>query len=401
VTEPDPPTGALEGIRVVDLTTVLMGPLAGRMLADHGADVIRIESPGGEAFLDTPPRRNPQMNWFTLNLHRNKRSVVLDLKDAEGSAAAADLLASADVFVTNMRRSALDRLGLGPVELRGRHPGLVVCVANGYGSTGPYADRAAYDDAIQAGSGYADLIGRVQGHPQFSPAVIADKVCALHIVQAVMAALFHRERTGQGQAIEVPMFETMVAFNLAEHHGGAVFEPPLGDIGYIRALNPYRRPYRCADGWICLLPYTDRNWRDFFAFVGQPELADDPRFVAHAQRIAHSSELYGFLADEATTRTVEEWMTFCAAHSIPAAEVLDLAKATEDPHLQAVDLLPVAEHPSEGAYRAVRDPIAYELTPTALRRHAPRPGQHTVEVLTELGWDRSRIDRLTGGAPEV
>jgi crotonobetainyl-CoA:carnitine CoA-transferase CaiB-like acyl-CoA transferase len=336
---------------------------------------------------------------MALNLHRNKRSVALDLKSDEGSAAMADLVAGADVLLSNMRQSALRRLGLDADTWRVRHPRLVHCVANGFGSSGPYDGRAAYDDAIQAASGYADLVGRVQGRPGYSPAVVADKVCALHIVQAVMAALFHRQRTGRGQAIEVPMFETMVAFNLAEHHGGACFDPPLGDVGYVRALSPNRRPYRCADGWACLLPYTDTNWRDFFAFVGRPELLEDPRFARHVDRIANSSELYGLVDELAGERTVAEWLAFCEAHSIPAAPVMDLADAHDDPHLQAVDLLPVVEHPTEGPYRSVRDSISYELTPTRLRRHAPVTGQHTREVLAELGWDAARIEgALDSGA---
>ncbi|MGE0728695.1 MAG: CaiB/BaiF CoA transferase family protein [Acidimicrobiia bacterium] len=384
--------GAFEGIRVIDLTTVLMGPLAARMLADHGADVIRLEGVGGEAFLSTPPHRHPGMNWMALNVHRNKRSVALDLKHPEGAAAAADLVAGADVLLTNMRASALERLGLDAATLCARHPRLVHCVANGFGSSGPYAGRAAYDDAIQAASGYADLIGRVQGRPGYSPAVVADKVCALHVTQAVMAALFHRERSGRGQAIEVPMFETMVAFNLAEHHGGAIYEPPLGDIGYVRALSPFRRPYRCADGWACLMPYTDANWRDFFGFAGRPELADDPRFARHTDRIANSSALYGLLDEFAPSKTVGEWLAFCEAHSIPAAAVMDLARAHEDPHLQAVDFLPVVDHPTEGPYRAVRDSISYSGTPTRLRRHAPTCGQHSREVLAELGWTADRIE---------
>lgn len=386
--------GAFDGIRVIDLTTVLMGPLACRMLADHGADVIRVEAVGGEAFLNTPPTRHPFMNWFALNLHRNKRSVALDLKDPEGAAAVADLVATADVVVTNMRQPALARLGLDAATLRARHPRLVHCVANGFGSAGPYAGRPAYDDVIQAASGYADLIGRVQGRPGFSPAVMADKVCSLHVANAVMAALFHRERHGEGQTIEVPMFETMVAFNLADQHGGAVFEPPEGDVGYVRSLSPYRRPYRCRDGWACLMPYTDANWAAFFAFVGHPELTGDPRFALHPDRIANSAELYAFVEEQAPTHTISEWLAFCQANSIPASAVLDLAQAHRDPHLVAVDLLPVLEHPTEGPYRTVRDPASFDTLSTELRRHAPWWGQHTSEVLAELGWEQSRIEAL-------
>lgn len=386
--------GALDGVRVIDLTTVLMGPLATRMLADHGADVIRVEAVGGEAFLDSAPRRNPNMNAMALNAHRNKRSVALDLKSDAGAKAMDDLVASADVFVSNMRAAALARLGLDAETLRSRHPGLVHLVANGYGSTGPYADRAAYDDAIQAVSGLAALTGRVTGEPGYSPAVMADKVCSLHIVQAVMAALLHQRSSGDGQAIEVPMFETLVAFNIVEHHGGQIFEPPLGDVGYPRTLNPYRKPYRCADGYACLLPYTDANWRAFFDFVGRPELMADPRFEAHTDRIANSSELYAIVEEVAVGHSVDDWMDFCNQNSIPANPVLDLNQMADDEHLTAVEMMPVLEHPTEGSYRAVRDAISYDATPTRLRRHAPTPGQHTAELLSELGWTDEQLAGL-------
>ena len=384
-------SGALAGVRVVDLTTVLMAPLATRMMADHGADVIRVESIEGEPFLSTPPARSAGMNWFALNLHRNKRSLALDLKQPSAAASARRLVASADVVVSNMRRGALERLGLDAVTLCAAHPRLIHCTANGYRSDGPGADRAAYDDAIQAASGFAALHNAIDGVPRFAPAVLADKVCGLHILQAVLAALFFRERTGRGQAIEVPMFETMVAFNLAEHHAGHIFDPPVGNIGYTRVLNRSRKPYRSADGWVCLLPYTERNWRDFFEFVGQPAWVEDPRFGSHSERIANSEALYGLVEELAPLHTVAEWLEFCDAHSIPAAPVMDLADAPQDPNIQAVDLLPVVEHPTEGRYRAVRDPIQYQASPTALRRHAPRPGQHSAEILRELGLEDTEV----------
>lgn len=388
--------GALSGTRVIDLTTVLMGPMATRMLGDHGADVIRVETLQGDSTRNGLPARNPGMSGFSLNLQRNKRSLALDLKNPTGYAVMRDLVASADVLVTNMRAAALERLGLDAATLRADFPSLIHCRANGFGSAGPYRDKAAYDDAIQAASGIAGLIGSARGRPDYVPAVIADKVTGLHIVQAVMAALLHRHASGDGQTIEVPMFETMVAFNLVEHYRGATFEPPEGPFGYERLMSPFRRPVETADGYMCLLPYTDTNWRDFFAFVGQPELLEDARFSTHNARIKNVDELYELVGELSTTRPTAEWVEFCDTMSIPAAAVLDLADLDDDPHLSAVGLVQILEHPTEGAYRHVSDPVVYSETPTALRRHAPLLGQHADEILAELGYDSDRIDGLAG-----
>lgn len=387
----NPAQGALTGVRVVDLTTILMGPMASRMLADHGADVIRIEAPtaskdivGGASGLSA----------IVLDTHRNKRSVVLDLKTDVGAAAMAELIATADVLVTNMRSAALDRLGLSAERLRAQHPELIHCVANGYGADGPYADRAAYDDAIQAISGLAALPTRISGEPAYVPSVIVDKTCALFVVQAVMAALLHRHNTGEGQTIRVPMFETMVSFLLIEHLRGAALVPPQGELGYKRLLNPNRRPYQAADGWVALLPYSDANWRDFFTLIGRADLADDARFSNHGARIENAVELYQFLVDAAPTRTVDEWMTICEQHSIPASPVLDIAELFDDEHLNAVDLMPIVEHPHLGDYRSIRHPVSYDTMSTELRHHAPIPGEHTAEVFRELGWSDDRIGDL-------
>ncbi|MGI9614793.1 MAG: CaiB/BaiF CoA transferase family protein [Acidimicrobiales bacterium] len=402
MTDLSPAPGALDGIRLIDLTTVLMGPMATRMLADHGADVVRIEPLTPQSTRHSPPSRSAGMNGFTLNLQRNKRSIALDLKHPDGAAAAAELISGADVVVSNMRRSALERLGLDAATLRERHPGLIHCVANGFGSGGPYADRAAYDDVIQASSGLVDLYERVDGTPRLVPSVIADKVCGMTIAQAVLAAVIHKLRTGEGQAIEVPMFETMVAFNLVEHHRGYAFEPPIGDIGYVRLLNPHRRPFQAADGWVCLLPYTDADWKHFFTFVDRPDLIEDPRFTDHGKRLENIEALYGFLGEVAGRHTVDEWLAFAEGVSIPASPILGLGEMHDDPQIVSSDLMPIGEHPTEGAYRMVNDAVRFDASPTAIRRHAPFLGQHTREVLTEIGWSTDRIDAVlaSGGAAE-
>ena len=386
--------GALVGIRVIDLTTVLMGPMATRMLGDHGADVIRVETTSGDSTRNGLPSRHPGMSGFSLNLQRNKRSLSVDLKCEAGLQVILDLMATADVLVTNMRASALERLGLDEASINAVNPTLIYCRANGFSSEGPYGNKAAYDDAIQAASGLAGLFTATNGRPTYVPSVIADKVTGLHVVQAVMAALIHRYRTGSGQNIEVPMFETMVSFNLVEHLRGAAFEPPEGPFGYERLLSPSRRPYSTSDGFICLLPYTDDNFRDFFDFIGRPNLVEDERFSTHNARVVHTSELYDLIAEVAQTRTTDIWIEFCDRVSIPAAKVMDLSEFLDDPHLAEVELVQIAHHPTEGDYRYVRDPVIYSESTTELRLHAPRLGQHSAELLRELGYDGETISAL-------
>lgn len=385
---------ALSGFRVVDLTTVLMGPLAARILGDHGADVLRIESLEGDTSRNAMPYRHPGMSAGNMNLQRNKRSVALDLKHPDGYRAARDLMASADVVVTNMRRQALVRLGLDADTIRDAHPGLIYCVANGYRSDGPYADRPAYDDAIQAASGAAWLMGEMLGEPRYFPSIVVDKVVGMALAQAVLAALVHKLRTGQGQTVEVPMFETMLAFNLMEHQRGHAFHPPQGVVGYERVLSPYRRPFRTADGWIGILPYTDRHWRDFFTVAGRPELADDERFSTFNGRMANIDEAYGFIDSVTPTRPTAAWLAACDERSIPAMTVLDLNDAAADPQVQATGLFRIEEHPTEGAYRHVAEAARFSASPPGLFRYAPRLGQHTREALLEVGWSDEAVDAL-------
>ncbi|MBB4423829.1 crotonobetainyl-CoA:carnitine CoA-transferase CaiB-like acyl-CoA transferase [Bradyrhizobium sp. CIR48] len=395
--------GPLAGIRVVDLTTVIMGPYATQILGDLGADIIKVESPEGDSLRNYRPLRNEGMAGFFLNLHRNKRSVRLDLKQSEARDALLRLTATADVFVHNMRPQAIAKLGLGRDAVRAQRSDIVYCAAVGFGGNGPYATRAAYDDTIQAASGLAALMGRQCGNPAFVPSVICDKVAGQQVANAILAALLHRAQTGEGQTLEVPMFETLVAFNLVEHIGPYAFEPALDEPGWKRVLSPMRKPFRTKDGFACILPYSDRNWRDFFTFAGLAEAGADPRFSSLAERVQNVNVLYTLVEEIAPLFTNAEWMGFCDRASIPAMPVLDLVDLWIDPHLTAVGMFRVEEHPSEGRYKVVRHPVEFERTPAQLRRHAPRLGEHTQEILAEIGYSAAEVVELTDpnreGAP--
>lgn len=287
------------GIRVIDLTNVIMGPFATHIMADLGADVIKIESEEGDSFRTYRPNRNEGMAGGFLHLNRNKRSVMLDLKQPAGMDALCRLIATADVFVHSLRPKAIDKLGLGYQAVRAIKPDIIYCGAYGFSEKGPYRDKAAYDDIIQAGSGLAALHMVARGEPAFMPTVLCDKLSGQAIAYSVMAALFQRERGGGGQAIEVPMFETTAEFAYIEHLLGFAFEPSLGDPGYARVVSPRRKPFRTGDGYMCILPYSDRNWRDFFDFVGRPEMKSDARFFPLVERVAHLETLYEIIEQEA------------------------------------------------------------------------------------------------------
>ena len=314
-------SGPLAGMRVVDLTTILLGPVATQMLGDLGADVIKVESPGGDAVRGAgPPPVEDGMGAIFLTNNRNKRAIVLDLKDPRGLEAMMRLLESADAFVHNMRPQAIDRLGLDYPAVSARNASIVYCGAWGFRRSGPYGHKPAYDDMIQAVSGLAALQA-VDGEPRYVTSVVADKVTGLHVAVAVLAALLHRARTGEGQCIEVPMFETLVAFNMFEHLYGKAYEPSRGSMGYPRALSPGRRPYRTRDGWIGALPYTDRQWAALFEIANRPDLAEDPRFATLPSRLAHIDEVYAMLGELLAERTTAQWLEAFDAANIPSMPV--------------------------------------------------------------------------------
>lgn len=398
-----PEDGPLGGIRILDLTSVIMGPFATHVLADLGADVIKVESPEGDSLRHHEPLRHSGMSGSFLNLHRNKRSIVLDLKRPECRAALNRLIEGADVFVHSLRPHTIQRLGYGYEQVRAIKPDIVYCGASGFGAAGPYADRPAYDDAIQAGSGMAALHAQVHGEPAYVPTVVCDKLSGQAVAYSILAALFQRARGDGGQAIEVPMLETSIEFNLAEHMGGSAFVPPLSEPGYTRLLSRRRKPYRTKDGYACILPYSDRNWQDFYDFTGRTEFKADPRFRRLSDRVENIGVLYEMIQEEAAKRTTAEWVAFCDRVSIPCMPVLSLAELPEDPHVKAVGLFGSAEHPSEGRYRTVRSPVSFSTAPFRIRRHAPRLGEHTAEVLKEAGLSSQEIQAVVraGPAPAV
>ncbi len=387
--------GPLSGVRVIDLTTVVMGPMSSRILGDLGADVIRVDAPQVDLIRDFAPQRSPGMSGITLNLQRNKRSVLLDLKTDAGKRAMYDLIATSNAFVTNLRASALASLGLSPEDLVSVRPDLVYCGAVGYSSEGPYAGRAAYDDVIQAVSGMASMFDWMGPEPAFVPSIMADKIAALHIAYATAAGLYRQASTGHGDVIEVPMAEALASFNLVEHLNGHTFEPREEPFSYLRLRTPNRKPRRTADGWICVLPYSNANYRDFFAHAGRPELADDERFSSTNARVHNAHELYGLIEELVPMFTTAEWMQFCATASIPCAPVTDLGELGDNEHFAAVGLLELQEHPTEGAYRVIKDPVVYRSGDgVTVREPAPRPGQHTASIMSELGWTDDEIAEL-------
>ena len=395
--QPRPPM--LAGVRVLDLTSVILGTYATQMLGDLGADVVKIEQPpagdGSEPGGDImrwggagAKGGSPGMGPLFMAYNRNKRSVCLDLKDEKDRATLLALAARADIFASNIRLASLEKLVLGYREISARKADIVYLHAAGYGSGGPYAGQAAYDEMIQGAAGLADLIPRARGGgaPAYLPTLAGDKTAALFMVYAALAALYHRQRTGEGQFVEVPMFECLTHYNMSENLYGHIFDPATGEYGYNRILNPDRRPYRTADGWIGVSPYSDRNWRDFFALAGrEAEFAADPRFNTYASRISNIAALYAMVEDITLTRTTDEWLGLLAERSIPATRIHRLDTIMDDPHLAATGFFAPAEHPSEGRLVDMKHPVRFSAAPAGTWRPAPRLGEHTQEVLAEWG----------------
>ena len=378
--------GPLDGVRVIDLTTVMMGPYSTQLMAEMGADVIKVESPEGDSVRGIGPARHNGMGAMFLQANKGKRGVALDLKAAADRDRLMALLATADVFVTNVRPQALARLGLDYKTVARAAPRLVFAQLSGFGSEGPYAGRPAYDDLIQGLAGVASLFERSGGEePRYAPLTLSDRVVGLYAANAVLAALLARGQDGLGQRVEVPMFEAMSHFVLGDHMGGATFEPARGPTGYARLLAPDRKPFRTKDGYVCVFINTDDQWRRFFVATGQPNrLADDPRYRTITSRTEHIQAIYAEVAEALAPYTTQKCLDMLAAADLPAAKMNTVEELLTDPHLEAVGFFEQVEHPSEGALRLPSHPARFSRTPLPKARPAPKLGQHNREVLDAL-----------------
>ena len=417
-------SGPLAGVRVIDLTSVVLGPFATQTLGDMGADVVKIETPEGDATRQIGPSRGPGMGSYFATLNRNKRSVVLDLKHPPARAALDRLIAGADVFVHNMRLGAAARLGLDHATLGPRHPRLIHAAATGFREGSSMAEFPAFDDLIQGMSGAAALnaapeagktgvppeaggtgvppeAGGTGTAPRYFPTVVVDKLTGQLLASMIGMALFHRERTGQGQAIHLPMMETMLSFLLIEHLWGATIDEPERGMGYPRMLTPHRRPYATRDGFISVICVSDAQWARVFRAIGRDDLIDDPRFASIAARSDHVDALYGALADGLAARGTAEWLAILRPLDIPCGAAADLPGLLADPYLTETGFFALAEHPSEGRVRVPAIPARFSASPPSVRRLWPRLGEHTAEVLGEAGYDTAAIAEITGGAGGV
>jgi len=387
--------GPLNGITIIDLTTVLMGPFATQHLGDMGANVLKIEPLKGDVIRYSNQGRNHGMSNLFLNNNRNKRSIVLDLKQQEGKAVLTKLIQSGDVLVSNVRPQAMNRLGLSYEAVKKMNAEIIYVSCFGFGQNGPYAKRAAYDDIIQTMVGVPHLFERAYDEPpKFLPSNFCDRVCGLTAVNAVTTALFYRERTGKGQLIEIPMYETMVQFLMGDHLGGYTFEPPQGTMGYARIVNPNRKPYKTKDGYLAMLVYNDKHWATFLTLIGRADLVNQGIFANVSTRGANIVEVYGFVREILLQDTTATWLQRLENSDIPHTIVPTLEDILENEHLQAINFFPEYEHPSEGKIRTTAIPSQWSVSQPSLRLPPPRLGQHSQAILVEYGYSNKDIEQM-------
>ena len=388
--------GPLSGIRVIDLTSVVMGPFATQILGDFGADVVKVEAPEGDLIRKIGPGRHPGMGALCMNSNRSKRSITLDLKKEAGRRAFLRLCQTADVMVCNVRAKAMSRLGLDYESIRAANPRIVYAGLYGFDQNGPYADRPAYDDLIQGAATLPYIYQRATGHePRFVPSAIADRVVALYAVGVIASALVERARTGKGQAVSIPMFETMVAVMMSDHMGGLSFEPPLDQGGYTRQLSPFRRPYETSDGYICTAIFADQHWERLLVAIDRTDLPKtNPRFADFQSRYANIDGVNAWLSDMFRTRSTAEWLDLLQRADIPVMPMHDFVSILQDPQLLATGFFEMVDHPSEGRMRQISVPASFSRTPPQPFRPAPRQGEHGEDILLEAGFSRQEIDDL-------
>jgi crotonobetainyl-CoA:carnitine CoA-transferase CaiB-like acyl-CoA transferase len=390
------PTGPLCGIRVIDVTTVVLGPYCSQTLGDMGADVIKVESTEGDSTRLIGPSRTPGMGSYFANLNRNKRSVALDLKKPEAREAMLRLVETADIFVHNMRIGAANRLGLDYATLSSRNPKLIYAAASGFRKGSSLQEFPAYDDLIQGVSGIASLNAGPDGAPRYFPTVVVDKLTGAMLASMIGMALFHRERTGQGQEIHLPMMETILSFALVEHLSfGTLGEPEKG-LGYARMLTPHRRPYQTKDGYISVIAHSDAQWGKLFEAMGVPDLINDPRFNSVRARSANIGAVYATLTEGMKQRTTEEWLAELRPADIPCGKANSLDDLFTEPYLTETGYFESHEHPVEGGVIIPSIPARFSKSPPNVHRPWPQLGQHTREVLTEAGYSDVEIDRIAG-----
>ena len=389
MTEPTP-SGPLAGIKIVDMSSVVLGPFATLIFGDLGADVVKVEAgqkgKAGDMMRYAGASPTGDLGPIYTALNRNKRSVLLDVKTPEGKAALTALLKDADVFFHNVRLAGMDRLGFGYEAVKAINPDIIYVHCAGFGVGGEYEHRQAYDDLIQGASGFAALNAmRSGGAPEYAPSLVADKTVGLFATYATLAALFHRERTGRGQFVQVPMMESFTFFNMVENLYGETFIPGNGRLAYTRSINANRKPYATQDGYIGLVPYSDEQWAQFFEIGGRPEVFQDPRFSTYSARTENINELYAMIEEVAATKTTDEWLTLLDAANIPAMRYNTMEAVLTDPHLTQVGFFQERVHPQAGAYRAMKHPVTFSDSPASIRLDPPCLGADTETVLESLG----------------
>ncbi|MFM9991596.1 MAG: CaiB/BaiF CoA transferase family protein [Burkholderiaceae bacterium] len=387
-------SGPLHRIRILDLTSVLMGPSATQILGDMDADIIKIESLSGDTTRKIGPSRSPNMGSNFLNMNRNKRSLVLDLKHPKSHSVLMRLVKQCDVLIHNIRPQAAQKLGLSYETISAANPRMIYCALTGFGSQGPYSGLPAYDDLIQGLAALPSLYAQCGDQPRYVPTPIVDRTAGLYAVIAVTSALLHRHNTGHGQYVEVPMFESMAHVVLADHLYGQTFSPPLGPAGYTRMLSPKRHPYPTTDGWICVLIYNDKQWNSFFDVIGKPHLKEDPRFTSMQSRNKHIDHVYGLVADQLKQESTAYWIDKLSAAQIPAGPMNSLETLIQDSHLKSVGFIESSKHPTEGDIQNLKIPITWSDSPASMKHPAPNLGEHSKQILKEYEFTDEEIGQL-------